>query len=54
MFDQIFVSPQRKRIMIISSKYGRYELPYELPNDLRLLRKVGNIKNFLNLHEIIT
>ena len=36
MFDKIFVSPQVKRIVIISNKHGIYELPHELPNDLRL------------------
>ena len=35
MFDKIFVSPQMKRIMIISNKHGIYELTHELPNDLR-------------------
>ena len=33
---QIFFSPQVKRTVIISNKHGIYELPYELPNDLRL------------------
>ena len=41
MFDKIFVSPQVKRIVIISNKHGIYELPHELPNDLRL-RTLGN------------
>ena len=36
MFDKIFVSAQVKRIVIISNKHGIYELPHELPNDLRL------------------
>ena len=36
MFYQIFLSPQMKRIVIISDKHGIYELPHELPNDLRL------------------
>ena len=36
MFDKIFVSPRAKRIVIISNKHGIYELPHELPNDLRL------------------
>ena len=35
MFDKIFVSPQVKRIVIISNKHGIYDLPHELPNDLR-------------------
>ena len=41
MFDEVFVSPQVKRIVIISNKHGIYELPHELPNDLRL-RILGN------------
>ena len=36
MFDQSFVSPQVKQIVIISNKHGIYELPQELPNDPRL------------------
>ena len=52
MFDKIFVSPQVKRIVIISNKHGIYELPHELPNDLRL-RKLGNIKKISKLHRII-
>ena len=36
IFYQIFLSPQVKRIVIISNKHGIYELPQELPNDLRL------------------
>ena len=41
MFDKIFMSPQVKRIVNISNKYGIYELPYGLPNHLRL-RTLGN------------
>ena len=33
MFDKIFVSPQVKRIVIISNNYGIYELPHEMPNE---------------------
>ena len=42
MFYQVFLSPQVKQSTIISNKHGIYELPHELPNDLRLgkLRKV--------------
>ena len=40
MFDQIFVSPQMRRSVIISNKHGIYEIPHEL-NDLRL-RILGN------------
>ena len=36
MFCQIFLSKQVKRRAIITYKYGIYELPHELPNDLRL------------------
>ena len=35
MFYQIFISPQAKRCVIITYKHGIYELPHELPNDLR-------------------
>ena len=41
MAVQIFLSPQMKRRLIISNKYGIYELPPELPNDLKL-RILGN------------
>ena len=41
MFDKIFVSPQVKRMAIISNKHCIYEFPHELPNDLRL-RALGN------------
>ena len=40
MFDKTFVSPQVKGTVIIG-KHGIYELPHELPNDLRL-RTLGN------------
>ena len=36
MFYQIFFSPQVKRCPNISCKHGIYELPHELPNNLRL------------------
>ena len=35
MFYQIFLSPQVKRIVIISNKHGIHELPHEFQNDLR-------------------
>ena len=41
MFHQIFPSPEVKRWDIIGFKPGIYDLPYELPNDLRL-RNLGN------------
>ena len=42
-----------KQSVIISNKHGMYELPNELPNDLRLeqksleIRKLGKIRKFL-------
>ena len=36
MFYQIFLSPKVKRWAIITYKHGLCELPYELPNNLRL------------------
>ena len=41
MFYQIFLSTQVKRSAIITYKHGIYELPYKLPNYLRL-RILGN------------
>ena len=41
MLDKIFVSPQVKQTVIISNNHGTYELPHELPNNLRL-RTLGN------------
>ena len=41
MFYQILLSPQVKHSVIISDKYGIFELPHDLPNDLRL-RILGN------------
>ena len=35
-FYQIFLSPQVKRCAIITYKHGIYELPHELPYELRL------------------
>ena len=41
MFYRILRLPQVKRCAIITYKRGIYELPHELPNDLRL-RILGN------------
>ena len=41
MFYQILFSPQVKRCVIITYKHGIYEVPHELPNNLRL-RILGN------------
>ena len=40
MFHQIFLSPQVKRWAIITYKHSIYELPHELPNDLRLIASI--------------
>ena len=41
MFEEIFLSPQVKRIVIITNKHGIYEFAHELPNNLKL-RTLGN------------
>ena len=50
MFYQIPFSPQVKRCASITYKHGIYELPHELPNDLRLriLRRVQTMKFFFH------
>ena len=52
MFYQFFLSPQVKRWAIITYKHGIYELPHELPNDLRLW-KLGNIRKVSKPHRMI-
>ena len=52
MFYQIFLSPQVKRCAIVTYKHGIYELPQELPNDLRL-RIVGIITKVSKPHRMI-
>ena len=47
IFYQISLSPQVKWAVIISNKNGVFELPHELPNDLR-----SRILEFIKLHEI--
>ena len=37
MFYQIFISPLVKQRAIITYKHSMYELPYKLPNNLRIL-----------------
>ena len=37
MFYQIYLSAQMKKCAITTYKHGIYELPHELPNDLRLM-----------------
>ena len=41
MFYQIFLSPQVKRIVIISNKHGIYDSTHELQKELRLRRWAG-------------
>ena len=41
MFYQIFLSAEVNQCAIITYKHGIYQLPHELPNDLRL-RILGN------------
>ena len=41
MFDKSLVSPQVKRIVIISNKHGIYQLPDVFPHDLGL-KILGN------------
>ena len=58
MFYKIFFSPQVKRCAIITHKHSIYELPHELPNDLRLrkssdLRKLRNIRKVSKLDRMI-
>ena len=48
MFYQFFFSPQVKPWAIITYKHGIYELPHELPNDLRL----KNIKKVSKPHRM--
>ena len=50
MFYQVFLSPQLKGSVIITYKHGIYELPNDLPNDLRF-RILGN-KEFLGKCQI--
>ena len=54
MFEQILISPQVKRSVMISNKHCIYELPDELSNDLklRILGKqeiLGKSQNFIEL-----
>ena len=53
MFYKNFVSPQVKQCAIITNEHGIYELPHELPNDLRLriLQNQERSGNFLKLIE---
>ena len=50
MFYQTFFLPQVKRCTITTYKHGIYELPHELPNDLR---KLENIRRMPKAFRII-
>ena len=53
ILNQIFFSAELKQSVIISDKHGIYELPHELPNNLRP-RIMGNYEisgNCLNFME---
>ena len=39
MFYQIFFSSQMKRCAITTYKHGIYELPHELPNEIKKYQK---------------
>ena len=54
MFYQILFSPQVKQYAFITCKYGIYELPHELPNNLKLLGKLENIREAWKIIRIIT
>ena len=41
MVEEIFLSPEVKRIVVISNNNSICDLPHEFPNDLRL-RTLGN------------
>ena len=43
MFYQIFLSPQVNWCAIITYKHGIYELPHELPSDLRPKKNTDKI-----------
>ena len=51
-FSQTFLSLQVKKCAIITYKDGLYELPKELPNDVRI-RKLENIRKVFKLHKMI-
>ena len=52
MFYQIFPSPQVKQLAIVTYKHSIYELPNELPNDLRL-KILGDIWKVSKLQRML-
>ena len=55
MFYQIFLSPQVNQCAIVTCKLSIYELPHELPNNIRNedLRKCGNTRKVSKRHSMI-
>ena len=51
MFYQIFSSPQVKRYVIITYKRGTYDLPHDVPNELRL-KILGNFRKLSEPHRM--
>ena len=47
MFWQIFLSPQMKRSVIVINIHGIYELPHELPNNLRNITKISKLHRMI-------
>ena len=45
---EIFLSSQVKRWAIITYKHGIYELPHELPKDIRVRKYLEIVKTSLN------
>ena len=53
IFDQIFLSPQAKRSVVISNTHRIYNLSLEFPNDFKKnLRRLGNIRKSQHLIEL--
>ena len=50
MFHHLFSSPQVKRSPVISNKPDIYELPHELPNDLKNWESSEQFQNLMKLY----
>ena len=50
MFYESFVSPQVKRIVIISNKHGIFKFPHDLPNNVRL-RTLGDYQELSRISQ---
>ena len=53
MFYQICLSRQVKQSLIISNKQGVYQLPHELPNDLKNQEKSGKSGKVLENDKLV-